>query len=164
MVCFTTPGKSKPRPLIPIEPILKLAGGTTRVLEKEARRAATFPNCFGSGTKGGADMIAHAATAVLEARPNYVLLKWDAPNGYGNADREKIRERLRGQDLPLTASLFDSKSAHDTYLTSRVLGSDGKCKTVWIAVPNSLCQGDDEAAFHFENFVAPVISDINKGN
>ena len=108
-------------------------------------------------------MIAHTVTALTEVDPSKVVLKWDVPNGYGNVKRACVAERLRERQLPVTASLFEAKYGRPILVTVRATRTGDTTDWVWISIPESLCQGDDEAPFLAETLFYPALMGILEG-
>ena len=122
---FRKENSEKPRPIVPAEPIAKLAGGVNRASTRCARNAALFPLAFGAGAPGGTDTIACAIKLALEVNPDWAVVKRDAANGYGAMRRECVRSSLIEKGFGDTAlPLFDSKYGQPVVLTC--LLADGR--------------------------------------
>ena len=142
------------RPIVPIEPLVKLAGGFNRAHTQAARNAALFPLAFGAGAPGGGSTPACAIQLLLEQHPEYGVIKRDAKHGYGAMRRQLVRDQLIAKGFgDSVLPLFEAKYSEPILLTLRM--ADGS--TRYLAVPDGLCQGDDEAAFYYSIGLYPTV-------
>jgi hypothetical protein len=121
-----------------------------------------FPHSFGAGVKGGLQALQALSIAFLESDlQNHVLMQSDVANGYGNMRRAAVEEGLEEAGFgPMepTHKLYLSKYRNPNILT--VMNKSGQC--LFLQVPDSLLQGDDEAPFYFSFAFAPVLKVANE--